>query len=128
MLRRPEGDLIELFYFKTEAIQTYDILLRLGYQINVMVIQEHGFGGTGHLFAEEVVYMTWLGKIINSPNIYLLPKGIRSGQVTHRLKSQFLFIEDNSLIINGRSAFRINNMIIIGMKKIPVSMTMPCQG
>jgi len=45
MLRRPEGDLIELFYFKTEAVQTYDILLRLGYQINVMVIQEHGFGG-----------------------------------------------------------------------------------
>jgi hypothetical protein len=46
MLQRPDGDLIELFYFKTEAIQTYDILLRLGYQINVMVIQEHGFGGT----------------------------------------------------------------------------------
>ena len=38
------NDTIEFYYLKTDAIGTYNLLVKLGWNIQVMVIQEHGFG------------------------------------------------------------------------------------
>ncbi|HON88871.1 MAG TPA: hypothetical protein P5519_01905 [Spirochaetia bacterium] len=73
-----DTDAIDFYFLKTDAIGTYDLLLALGWNIDVMVVHEHGFGGG------------WTGFAGNS-RLYRIAK-------RHKKMPRYLFVaEDQEL-------------------------------
>lgn len=77
----PKGKTAQLFYWGTEAIKTYYLLLLNGITPNIIVLQDHGFGGNWTVFGTVKSKMYGIAKVENCmPDYLFVPReGIGSG-------------------------------------------------
>ncbi len=77
----PKGKKAQLFYWGTEAIKTYYLLLINGIIPNIIVLQDHGFGGNWSIFGTSKSKMYGIAKVENyMPEILFVSKeGIGNG-------------------------------------------------
>ena len=76
-----KGKTVQLYYWGTEAIKTYYLLLLNGIIPNIIVLQDHGFGGNWSIFGTAKSKMYGIAKVENyMPELLFVSKeGIGSG-------------------------------------------------